>query len=139
MSRPIRPFTDRERSLVSQAILERFGTVVPLQVAEAELQLNLLKEDDLTMCPSLTWRENGANFVIFKTGDERFRCQFYYIETQQFGTGKDEYDNLGDCVITLLQVQVEQEEQSRNLRNAMNSVDFNKANDGEEYHGPLIV
>jgi hypothetical protein len=138
MPRPIRPFTDRERKLVSQTILERFGNAVPLQAAEAELQLDLLKEE-FTLCPSLTWKENGANFVIFKTGDERFRCQFYYIETQQFGTGKDEYDNLGDCVVTLLQVQVEQEEQSRSIRAAMNSVDFSKANDGEEYHGPLIV
>jgi len=138
MPRPIRPFSDRERNLVSQTILERFGNAAPLQAVDAELQLDLLKEE-FTMCPSLTWNANGANFVIFKTGDERFRCQFYYIETQQFGTGKDEYDNLGDCVVTLLQVQADQEEQSKSIRNAMNSVDFDKANNGEEYHGPLIV
>jgi hypothetical protein len=56
-----------------------------------------------------------------------------------FGTGKDEYNNLGDCVVTLLQVHADQEEQSRKIRNALNSIDFEKANDGEEYFGPLIV
>lgn len=138
MPRPIKPFSARERNLVSQTLLERFGHVVALQPVDAELQLNLLKEE-FALCPSIMWQENGANFIVFKTGDERFRCLFYFNEALLFGTGKDEFDNLGDCVITLLQVQSEQEEQSRKVRNAMNSIDFSKANDGEEYHGPLVV
>jgi hypothetical protein len=138
MPRPIRPFTDRERSLVSQTLLERFGHAVPLQPVDAELQLNLLKEE-FALCPSLTWTENSAHFIVFKTGDERFRSLFYFNEALLFGTGKDEFDNLGDCVITLLQVHADHEEQSRKTRNAMNSINFAKANDGEEYHGPLIV
>jgi hypothetical protein len=109
-----------------------------LQPVDAELQLNLLKEE-FALCPSMMWKENGANFIVFKIGDERFRCLFYYNEATQFGTGKEVFDNLGDCVVTLLQVHTDQEEESRKVRNAMNSIDFSKANDGEEYHGPLIV
>ncbi len=138
MPRPIKTFTARERNLISQTLLERFGHAVPLQAVDAELQLNLLKEE-FAMCPSIMWTENGANFIVFKTDDERFRCQFYFNEAMHFGTGKEEFDNLGDCVVTLLQVQVDQAEESRKVRNAMNSIDFEKANDGEEYHGPLIV
>jgi len=138
MPRPIKPFSARERNLISQTLLERFGHPVALQPVEAELQLNLLKEE-FASCPSITWTANGAHFIVFKTGAERFRCQFYYNEAMQFGTGKDEFDNLGDCVVTLLQVQVDQEKESRKIRGAMNSVDFEKANDGEEYFGPLIV
>ena len=138
MPRPIKPFSARERNLISQALLERFGHAVPLQAVDAELQLNLLKEE-FAMCPSVMWKENGANFIVFKTGDERFRSLFYYNEATQFATGKDEYDNLGDCVGTLMQVKTDQQEESRKVRNAMNSIDFEKANDGEEYHGPLIV
>lgn len=138
MSRPIRPFSDRERSLIGQTLLERFGHAVALQPVDAELQLNLLKEE-FAMCPSIAWTESGAHFIVFKTGDERFRSLFYFNEALLFGTGKDEFDNLGDCVVTLLQVHADQEEQSRKVRNAMNSIDFEKANDGEEYHGPLIV
>jgi hypothetical protein len=138
MPRPIKPFTARERHLISQTLLERFGHPVALEPVDAELQLNLLKEE-FAFCPSIMWRENGANFIVFKTGDERYRCLFYYNEAMLFGTGKDEYDNLGDCVVTLLQVHADQEEQSRKIRNALNSIDFEKANDGEEYFGPLIV
>jgi hypothetical protein len=138
MPRPIKPFSARERNLVTQTLLERYGHPVPLQPVDAELQLNLLKEE-FALCPSMMWKENGANFIVFKIGDERFRCLFYYNEATQFGTGKEVFDNLGDCVVTLLQVHTDQEEESRKVRNAMNSIDFSKANDGEEYHGPLIV
>lgn len=138
MARPIKPFSAREKHLISQTLLERFGHPVALQPVDAELQLNLLKEE-FAFCPSIMWTESGANFIIFKTGDERYRCLFYYNEAMLFGTGKDEYNNLGDCVVTLLQVHSDQEEQSRKTRNAMNSIDFSKANDGEEYFGPLIV
>ncbi len=138
MSRPIPDFTAREKNLVGQAITERYGNVVPLQTVVAELQLNLLV-DELTACPSLTWEERGAHFVIFKTGDSRFRCQFYTTDVEQFGTGKEEYDNLGDCVVTLLQVQADHELQREGIRSGMNAVDFTKANDGEEYFAPIII
>lgn len=138
MPRPIPDFTERERNLVSQSITERYGNIVPLQSVVAELQLNLLTEE-LTPCPSLAWEERGAHFVIFKTGDSRFRCQFYYTDVEQFGTGKDEYDNLGDCAVTLLQVQADHELQTQGIRTGMNAVDFSKANDGEEYFAPIIV
>ena len=138
MARPIPKFTDRERNLVAQCIVERYSTPVPLQTAEAELQLDLLK-DELTMCPTLTWEVVGAHFVIFKTGDNRFRCQFYYADVEQFGTGKDEYDSLGDCAVTLLQVQADHQLMREGIKSGMNAVDFSKANDGEDSHLPIII
>ena len=138
MPRPIPKFTAREHNLVKQCVMERYGTKIALQDAEAELQLDLLKEE-LTVCPSTTWEERGAHFVVFKTGDSRFRCQFYYTDVEQFGTGKDEYDNLGDCVVTLLQVQADHELQRQGIKSGMNAVDFSKANDGEEYFAPIII
>jgi len=138
MPRPIPKFTAREHSLVKQCVKERYGTEITLQDAEAELQLDLLK-DELTVCPSTTWDERDAHFVVFKTGDSRFRCQFYYTDVEQFGTGKDEYDNLGDCVVTLLQVQADHELQRQGIKSGMNAVDFSKANDGEEYFAPIII
>lgn len=138
MPRPIPAFTAREKHLVGQTLAERFGAPPAVEVTQSEIQLDLLKEE-LTLVPSLTWKEGVCHFVVFKTGDSRFRCQFYYTDAEQFGTATTEYDNLGDCVIDLLQVQAKHEaERQRKLR-AFNAVDFSKANDGEEYHGPLIV
>jgi hypothetical protein len=138
MNRPIPKFTERETHLVRQCIKERYGHDVAFDTAEAELQLNALQEE-LTTCPTLTWQDNHASFVIFKTGDSRFRCQFYYTDVEQFGTGKDEYDNLGDCAITLLQVQADHELEKAGMRSGMNAVDFSKANDGEDSYPPIII
>jgi hypothetical protein len=138
MSKSISGFTANETRLVSQALQERYGHPIEPQSAEAELQLDLLKEE-LSICPTLHWQERGANFVIFKTGDSRFRCQFFYTDVEQYGTGIDEYDNLGDCVITLLQVQSDHERERAGMRSGMNAVDFDKANDGEDNFAPIII
>ncbi|MDC0994012.1 hypothetical protein OAR16_00205 [bacterium] len=138
MPRPIAKFTAREKNLVRQAIRERYGIDQELLEIDAELQLNPLQEK-LETCPSLTWTQRGANFVVFKTGDSRFRCQFYYLDSEQFGVGKEEFDNLGDCIVTLLQVQADHELQREGVRSGMNAVDFSKANDGEDSFPPIII
>lgn len=134
----IADFTDQEKQLIGQALFERYGRFVPLQAADAELQLNLM-EEELTLCPTLYWEERGAHFVLAKTGDQRFRCQFFYTDVEQFGVGKDEFDNLGDCVVTLLRVQADHEKDMQGVRSGMNAIDFGKLDDGEDYHPPLIV
>lgn len=138
MARRFPEFTAREKNLVSQTLVERFGRPIPVETTRSEIQLNLL-DDTLTEVPALTWTVDLCHFVVFKTGDSRFRCQFYYTDNEQFGTATNEYDNLGDCVVDLLQVQSQHEAERQRLLRAMNAVDFSKANDGEEYHGPLIV
>ena len=56
----------------------------------------------------LYWREDKAQFVIFKTGERTYRNQFFYSVLEQYGTGRDEYTDIGECVMTLLQVQADQ-------------------------------
>lgn len=138
MPRPIAEFTAREKHLVSQTLVERYGQPVAVQPIKSEVQLDLLK-DDLTLCPALTWKENVCTFVVFKTGDSRFRCQFYYTDAEQYATDEREFDNLGDCLVKLLQLQGKHEDERLRMLRGINAVDFSKANDGEEYHGPLIV
>ncbi len=48
-----------------------------------------------------------GDFRVVKTAAERYRCQFFYWVHQMFGTGIEEYDNLTECVVTLLQIQVD--------------------------------
>lgn len=86
------------------------------------------------MCPTIYWSERGAHFVVFKVGEGRYRCQFFYSEAEQFGTGRDEYDDLESCVMTLLQVQSDHERQL-----ALVSAGATRADTGSDYHGPLVV
>jgi hypothetical protein len=135
MADKIPDFTDAETKLVNQTLFERYGRMVPLQVADAEIQLNS-ESEELTTCPVLYWEERGAHFVVFKMGTNRFRAQFFYNEASQYGTGKESFDSLGDCVITLLQVQSDHERQMKGIRSGMTSLDLKNKDD---YDGPLVV
>jgi hypothetical protein len=134
MTQSIPEFSDVELKLVNQTLLERYGHMVALQAADAEVQLEPDSED-LTTCPVIYWEERGAHFVVFKLGASRFKAQFFYNEATQFGTGKDSYDNLGDCVITLLQVQADHEQQMKGIRSGMTRLDIKDDN----YDGPLVI
>jgi len=124
-------FSEAELKLADQTLRERYTRTVPIEVADAEIGLGA----DLTTCPVLYWEERGAHFVVFKIADSRYRAQFYYSEAQQYGTGKDSFDNLGDCMITVLQVQSDHERQMQGIRSGMTSKDIK----GDDYDGPLVI
>lgn len=127
-------FTPVEHKLVSTTLLERYGKLVPLQLADSELQLGC-DPAQLTECPTFYWNERGAHFVVCKVAESRYRCQFFYAETEQYATGRDEYDNLGDCVLTLLQVQSDHERQLANVSSGATAATLQ----GDEYDGPLVM
>jgi hypothetical protein len=128
-------FTESETKLAGQTLFERYGRLVPLQKADADIQLNPENDSELTTCPVLYWEERGAHFVVFKLAADRYRGQFFYNEATQYGTGKDHFDNLGDCLITLLQVQADHEQQMKGIRTGMTRMDI--ADDS--YDGPLVI
>lgn len=126
-------FTEVERKRVSVALFERYGKIIPFQLADSELQLGG-DPSRLTTCPTIYWNELGAHFVVCKVAPGRYRCQFFYSEAEQYGTGTDEYDNLDICVITLLQVQQDHERQLSNISSGATAAKLD-----DEYHGPLVV
>jgi hypothetical protein len=100
-------FTDTKLWVIRQAVSERFRKEIDIQQADAELRLDP-GDRELTLCPVVYWREVKAQFVIFKTGEQTYRNQFFYNVREQYGTGRDEYNDIGECVMTpLLQVQAD--------------------------------
>jgi hypothetical protein len=126
-------FTDAELKLVGQTLRERYGREVPIESAEAEIGIG--DDVELTTCPVLYWEERGAHFVVFKIAESRYRAQFFYSEAQQYATGKNDFDNLGDCVITVLQVQSDHERQMAGVRSGVTAKDLA----GDDYDGPLVI
>ncbi len=108
MPQKIVPLTDTERWVVQQAVNERYGRAIEMQDVETEIRLHA-EDRELTLCPGLYWKEHGCHFVLSKTGDSRYRSMFFYRVRDRFATGREEYDDVGDCVTTLLKMQADEE------------------------------
>ena len=109
-------FSDADIKLVQATLKERFGAevVANTEIKEAETEIRLSPGDrELTVCPALFWIVGDCAFVLSRTGPAEYRAMFYYSVKDRFATGKETYDNLGDCVISLLKVQEEEDAKRR--------------------------
>lgn len=97
-------FTETEPWTLCTGLTERYGAPVDVQRGDGEVRLNP-ESSSLTTCPVADSAVGGANFVIFKIGETEYRSPFYYRARDPFSTGRDDYDNLGECVISLFQTQ----------------------------------
>ena len=109
----ISDFTQSEIWTIESTLKERWGknNGIELQFADTEIRLHL-GDRETTECPAVFWQHEGCNYIIFKSGIQNYRCQFFYKGYQQYGTGIHEYDDIGDCIISLLQVQSDQNRNS---------------------------
>lgn len=104
--------TETEDWIVRTTLKERYGSEIELQFADAEIRLSPA-DRELTSCPVILWETEGCHFVIFKSAERRYRCQFFYRGYQQYGTGVHEYDDLTECTVSLLQVQADHTAEER--------------------------
>ena len=125
-------FSRNDLALVATTLHERYGHEVAIEAVEVELA----PEPDArtaTPWPALYWQQRGAEFVVVKLGPDCFRPRFFYANGEQFGTGRDDYANLGDCLISVLQVQADDERR----RAAAGSGSREEA--PADYSGPLVI
>lgn len=101
--------TEAEQWSVQSTLKERWANrEIELQLADVEIRM-YPDDRELTQCPALFWQVDDASFVIIKTDEKNYRCQFYYRGYQQYGTGKNEFDDIVDCIVTMLQVHADRE------------------------------
>jgi hypothetical protein len=134
MTAAIAEFTVADRNFVGDILRERYLREVEPEPAEAELRLDA-ESPELTACATLYWSERGAHFVVFKLPGGQFRCQFFYSESEQYGTGIESFDNLGQCVRTLLQVQSDHERSRAGAVSGATAVELA----GSDYFGPPVL
>lgn len=117
-------FNSAERWVIESALKERYGHIVPIELADSDLRLDPATPV-LTACPTVFWSERGCNFLIFKTAEDRYRCQFFYSDDEHFGTGRTEYDELAECVSILLKLQADHEKQRQGVQSGMTGGEIN--------------
>jgi len=124
---------DAERWVVESTLRERYGRRVETQLAEVELKLSP-GDAHLTSCPTLYWEERGAGFVITKVADGRYRTMFFYpaeLQGEQYGTGRPEFDDLLDCVTTVLRLQADHEKDRKGAWSGTTRDELNDPAEGE--------
>ncbi|MHB8742956.1 MAG: hypothetical protein ACYC9L_07485 [Sulfuricaulis sp.] len=99
-------FTDNEHWVVRRTLKERYGKEIEPQLADIEVMLGSGIEG-MAWCPALFWSAKGANFAILKTSRDHYRAYFYFHPEHQLGTGIDSYDEIGDCIVSVLQVEAD--------------------------------
>lgn len=135
MNTPVaRDFNPSELSLAKQLLAERYGRPVAVEPVDVELQLDPASEN-LTVCPALYWHERGAEFIVCKVGEGRFRCQFQYSTNEQFGTSQPVFTDLTDCLVTLLKLQADHEQTRAGVLTGMTGKELGD----EDYTGPLVI
>ncbi len=107
---PIPDFTQDELEIVRELTERRYRKPITVELADAEVQIEP-SSGELTLCPTLFWRERDANFVVVKTGERRYRCEFFYHPSEHYGTGVAAYTDLVECTTTLLRLQADHEAQ----------------------------
>ena len=105
----IKEFSDTDVWTVQQTLDERW-TKCKTEIQKADLEVRLRSADrELSTCPALYWEYEDSHFVIFKIGRSTYKTQFYYKGRDQYGTSVPSFDNVLDCVITVLQVHADLE------------------------------
>ena len=99
-------FTDPEKKVVNDTLQERYKEAVEIQEADTELRLDP-DTPHMTVCPALYWSHDGYQFIVCKIGDSRYYAEFLDEENHHYGTGIKQYDDILDCVVSLLRGQAD--------------------------------
>jgi hypothetical protein len=118
-------FTDADRWMVETALKERYGRRPQVELADSEIKLDPAAAE-ITVCPTFYWEESGVEFVVFKVADNRYRSQFYYSITEQYGTGHD-FDDLAECVTTTLKLQADHEKDRLGVTSGKTGADLSRS------------
>jgi hypothetical protein len=104
--RQIPDITETELWVINTTLKERYGEAPEIQLADSEIRLHP-SDREVTEVPAVVWQAEECNFIILKTGDRNYRGQFFFRLYQQYGTGVHEYDDLTECIVSLLQTQAD--------------------------------
>ncbi len=117
-------YSPEELSVVQETLFERYNRVINVDLADAELRLDP-ESSTMTVCPTLYWQDGEVSFVVFKLAKFRYRCQFFYPNNEHYGTGREEYDDLVECVATLLRLQSDHAREKEGIKSGITGADLN--------------
>jgi len=101
-------FTKDEIRVIKDTLKERYGRDIEVELADAEMRLNPALTE-MTLCPIVYWEIDDCHFVVAKVDKYHFMNHFYYRLYQTYATEKRRFDDVLDCVVSLLRAQADYE------------------------------
>ncbi|HED13053.1 MAG TPA: hypothetical protein ENI62_05255 [Gammaproteobacteria bacterium] len=121
-------FTAADLAQVRAVLQARYHEVTEVHLADSEVRLDP-GQQTARECPTLYWKARQCHYVVMKTAENEFRCQFFYDPGDQYGTGIVRYDDLLACVTDLLKVQSDHERAREGAKSGITGADL-KLNTG---------
>ena len=107
-------FTEAAQWSAKTTSKERWPADLPPEIQLADVEIRMLPPDrELTVCPAVFWEFGATSFANIKVGKRACRSQFYYRGFRLYSTGKTEFDDTADCVVTTLQVHADKNARGR--------------------------
>lgn len=116
-------FDQAELDAVRAQLLSRYREAI--EPPQAEVELDLTGIGHLAWYPAPFWSEIGTSFVVLKLGPGGYHPFFYYQTDRQFSTDRDRYDDLDDCVSTLLRMQADHQKELAGASSGKTGKDLN--------------
>ena len=99
-------FTASEIKLTQELIDNRWRDA-KVSINLADIDFTKTGEDNAKSYPAMVWEDKSTTFVILKMAAFNYKSFFYYLHDKRFDTGVDIYENLHECVDTLLKAQAD--------------------------------
>lgn len=124
MTQLISDYTDEQLNAVQALINSRYGEETELHLGDSEVQIEP-QIKVVTVCPVIFWNARNCNFVIFKTGQDQYRAQYYYTPHDQASTQQVFFTAVEDCVKAVLREQSDHERESGGIASGATGADIN--------------
>ena len=99
----VNDFSTTELNIIKKAIAGRWKDI---NIHLADIDVAIASNDKKsTLCPAVVWETADCTFVIIKTAEFSYKNLFYYLGSQRFDTGIAQYNDLNECVLSLMKAQ----------------------------------
>ncbi len=95
-------FSLLEINLAKNLVNDRWRDV---KIELADVEVSRSSKSESLPYPALVWEASKCTFVVIKVDESAYKCIFYYLGTQRFDTGVNEYEDLHDCVLSIMKLQ----------------------------------
>ncbi len=100
-------YTDNELRVIHETLKKRFANEIEIHLADCEIKPDASTKQ-VEDRPAVYWHANHCNFIVVKLNSSQFQGRYFYTAEDDSGEGLQQYTNIENCVIALLDSQAAQ-------------------------------